>query len=447
MRRQAVALSVVLLASSLVRGDATAGEAAPDFAKLDAAVRSFMARETIGAAHVTVFRRDETLLERGYGSVGPGSGPPDSQSVFPIGSISKQFTAAAIVALAEHGRVRLEAPVGDYLPEWFAGDRELRVSHLLTHTSGIADFLWLEGYRPLADDPATPKSAFVALAAKAPRRFPPGERWAYSNTNFKTLALIAERVEGKPFDTVVDERVLRPAGIAGIKPCHDIAAGGFVAGYAPTGKLAPLDASRAAYSGDGGLCSTAAGLVDWIRKGMVARGKAKAKLAPLAGPTRLGSGLLVPYGFGLSIREFLGHAMIWHGGNVDGHSSLIAYAPKDDLGIVVLTNKGFVWLTELFPAWIGEPVLKRTPARGVPPLGRFEDALFRFDLAKEGEDLLVRIDLLGPLTFVPAGANRYIARDYPATFMIQFPRDGSRDSFEFNWGEVRSYARRVRDRQ
>lgn len=440
-------MSVALLASFLVPGDATAGEAAPDFAKLEAAVRSFMAREAIGAAHVTVIRRDETLLERGYGSVGPGSGPPDSQSVFPIGSISKQFTAAAIVALAEHGRVRLDAPVGDYLPEWFAGDRELLVSHLLTHTSGIADFLWLEGYRPLADDPATPKSAFIALAAKAPRRFPPGERWAYSNTNFKALALIAERVEGRPFDTVVEERVLRPAGIEGIRPCHDLAAGGFVAGYAPTGKLAPLDASRAAYAGDGGLCSTAAGLVDWIRKGMVARGKAEAKLARLARPTRLSSGQLVPYGFGLSTREFLGHAMTWHGGNVDGHSSLIAYAPKDDLGIVILTNKGFVWLTELFPAWIGEPVLKRTPARGVPPLGRFEDALFRFDLAKDGGDLLVRIDLLGPLTFVPAGANRYIARDYPATFMIQFPRGGSRDSFEFNWGEVRSYARRVRDLQ
>lgn len=184
MRRRAMCLSVALLAASLVRGDATAGQAAADFTRLDAAVRAFMARETIGAAHVTVFRRDQTLLERGYGSVSPGSGPPASQSVFTIGSISKQFTAAAIVALAEQGRLRLEAPVGDYLPEWFAGERELLVSHLLTHTSGIADFPWLEGYRPLADDPATPKSAYMALAAKAPRRFPPGERWACSNTNY-----------------------------------------------------------------------------------------------------------------------------------------------------------------------------------------------------------------------------------------------------------------------
>ena len=341
--------------------------------------------------------------------------------------------------------MRLDAPVGDYLPEWFAGEAELRVTHLLTHTSGIADFLWLEGYRPLADEPSTPKSAFIALAAKAPRRFPPGERWAYSNTNFKALALIAERVEGKPFDTVVEERVLRPAGIDGIRPCHDLAATGFVPGFAPTGKLAPLDASRAAYAGDGGLCASAAGLASWVRKGMVARGTAPARLARLAVPTRLTSGQVVPYGFGLSTREFLGHPMLWHGGNVDGHSALIAYAPKDELGIVILSNKGFVWLTELLPAWIGEPVPERAPATGAPPLGRFEDALFRFALAKDGEDLEVEIDLIGKLAFVPAGANRYIARDYPATFLIQLPGDGSRDSFEFNWGEVRSYARRVQD--
>lgn len=118
----------VVVLAFLVRGYAKAGAGAPDVAKLDAAVRSFMARETIGAAHVTVVRGDETLLERGYGSVSPGSGPPDSRSVFPIGSISKQFTAAAIVALAEHDRVRLDAPVGDYLPEWFAGERELQVT-------------------------------------------------------------------------------------------------------------------------------------------------------------------------------------------------------------------------------------------------------------------------------------------------------------------------------
>ena len=258
----------------------------PDVGRIDAAVRSFMAREKIGAAHVTVIHGDETVLERGYGSVRAGSGPPDSRSVFPIGSISKQFTAATIVALADDGKLRLGAPVGDFLPEWFAGEPDLRVSHLLTQTSGIADFLWQDGYRPLADNPSTPKSAFVALAAAAPRRFRPGERWAYSNTNYKALALIVERVSGKPFDTVLAERTLRPAGIDGVAPCHDLEPENLVAGYAPTGKPAPLDASRAAYAGDGGLCASAAGLVDWVRKGLVARGGGQPRLARLAAPTR-----------------------------------------------------------------------------------------------------------------------------------------------------------------
>ena len=445
-RRVILRMTRAPLASPMA-GSEAAATSTYDVGRIDAAVRSYVAREKIGAAHVTVVQGDRTLLERGYGSAGDGSGPPNSRSIFPIGSISKQFTAATIVALADEGKVRLEAPVGDYLPEWFAGEPDLRVSHLLTHTSGIADFLWLDGYRPLADDPATPKSAFVALAAATPRRFEPGERWAYSNTNFKALALIVERVTGKPFDTVLAELVLRPAGVEGIAPCHDLAPGGFVAGYAPTGKLAPLDASRAAYAGDGGLCASAAGLADWVRKGLVARGGAPPRLARLAEPTRLASGQVVPYGFGLSTREFLGHPMIWHAGNVDGHSALIAHAPDDDLSIVILTNRGFVWLTELLPAWIGEPVPARGQGAIQPPLGRFEDGLFRYAIAVEGEQLRVEIDLIGPLVFVPAGANEYVARDYPATFLIRLPSDGSRDSFEIDWGEVRSFARRLPTRQ
>jgi len=137
--------------------------------------------------------------------------------------------------------------------------------------------------------------------------------------------------------------------------------------------------------------------------------------------------------------------MIWHAGNVDGHSALIAHAPEDDLSIVILTNKGFVWLTELLPAWIGEPVPARARATVEPPLGRFEDGLFRYDKTADGEQLRAIIDPIGPIVFVPAGANQYVARDYPATFLIRLPKDGSRDSFEIDWGEVRSFARRIKE--
>jgi len=409
--------------------------------RADAAVRTFVGRQEIPSAHVTILRGGDVILQRGYGAIDARGRAPNAASVFPLGSISKQFTAAAILALADDGRLRLDAPVGDYLPEWFAGHPELRVSHLLTQTSGLADFLWLEGYRALADDAATPLSAYVGLAAAAPRRFAPGTRWAYSNTNYKALAVIAERVSGRPFDVVLAERALRPAGVEGIAPCHALGADGFVPGVAADGKPKPLDASAAAYAGDGGLCGSAAALAKWVRRVLASPDAANERLTR---PTPLADGTLVPYGFGLSTRPFLGRAMTWHSGNVDSHSTLIAYLPDEDLGIVILTSKGFVWLTELLPALTGvTPPARRAAPTARLPTGQFEDGLFRYDLAPGSDVARVTIDLIGPLEFVPAGGREWIARDLPATFRIRLPEDGSREGFEVDWGELRSYARRV----
>ena len=416
--------------------------ARPDAVKADEAIRAFVAQQGIPSAHVTIFRGDEVVLQRGYGSIGPDGRLPDATSLFPIGSISKQFTAAAIMALADTGKVRLDAPVGEYLPEWFAHEPGLRVSHLLSQTSGLADYLWLEGYRPLAASAATSAAAFVALAAAAPPRFAPGTRWAYSNTNYKALALIAERVSGQPFDSVLSSLVLRPAGIDGIVPCHSLRADQFVPGVSGEGKTTPLDVSAAAYVGDGGLCASAASLTKWIR---LALASADAGFSRLAQPAHLSDGTQVPYGFGLSTREFLGHAMVWHAGNVDSHSTLIAHLPAEDLGLVVLTSKGFVWLTELLPALIGATPPARAAASAAPLSGHFEDGLFRFVATPQRETMRVTIDLIGTFDFVPVAPREFVAAQLPATLRIRLPMDGSRDRFELDWGETRSYAWRVKD--
>jgi hypothetical protein len=135
--------------------------------------------------------------------------------------------------------------------------------------------------------------------------------------------------------------------------------------------------------------------------------------------------------------------MVWHSGNVDSHSSMIAYLPEEDLGLVILTSRGFVWLTELMPALLGDALPARAIASGSPPSGRFEDGLFAYDMTPDGETLRVGIDLIGPLDFIPAGPREYVAEKYPATFRIRLPAGGSRDHFELDWGEVRSYAQRV----
>ncbi len=434
--------AAVLLLGVLGCGHTQQTVVRPDALKADEAIRAFVAQQEIPSAHVTIFRGDEVVLERGYGSTGPDGRLPDATSLFPIGSISKQFTAAAIVALADAGKVRLDAPVGEYLPEWFGNEPGLRVSHLLSQTSGLADFLWLEGYRPLGEQAATPIAAYVALGAAAPRRFVPGTRWAYSNTNYKALALIAERVSGQPFDRVLASLVLRPAGLEGIVSCHSLRSDQFVPGVSAEGTPTPLDASAAAYVGDGGLCASAASLTKWVR---LALASADAGFSRLARPTRLSDGTEVPYGFGLSTREFLGHAMVWHAGNVDSHSTLIAYLPAEDLGLVVLTSKGFVWLTELLPALIGATPPARTVASTAPLSGHFEDGLFRHVVTPQHETMRVTIDLIGTFDFVPVAPREFVAEELPATLRIRLPEDGSRDRFELDWGETRSYVWRVKD--
>lgn len=116
--------------------------AAPaDFAPVDAAIRAFLAQEEIAVAHVSVTRGSTVLVRRGYGSVGADGRPPGESSVFPLGSISKQFTAATNLARVDSVQLRLDARVGDYLPEWFADEPELRITQLLAQTSGLAHFL------------------------------------------------------------------------------------------------------------------------------------------------------------------------------------------------------------------------------------------------------------------------------------------------------------------
>jgi len=419
--------------------------AGPDPIRADAAIRAYVEREGIPAAHVTILRGDTVVLQRGYGAARPGGTPPDAQSIFPLGSISKQFTAALVLALADRGKIALDAPVGRYLPEWFADEPGLRIEHLLWQTSGLADFLWLPGYRKLGDDPATPISAYVALGAAEPRRFAPGTRWSYSNTNYAALALIAERTGGAPYGALLETHVLRPLGLTDIMPCHDLPPDQYVPGISQDGSPRPLDASRAAYTGSGGLCGNAAALSAWLERAYAGSEGRPAAMTRLTQPARLSDGTIVPYGFGVSVRPFLGRELVWHGGNVDSHSTIIAWLPEDDLHIVILAARGFLWPTDLMPELVGTEPPKPVASAGASISGRFEDGLFRYEIGQDGEALRVEVDLLGPMRLVPAGPREFVAEDRPATFRLRLPPDGAEDHFEFDWGEVRSYARREPD--
>jgi hypothetical protein len=222
-----------------------------------------------------------------------------------------------------------------------------------------------------------------------------------------------------------------------------------VPGISQEGSPRPLDASREAYTGSGGLCGDAAALSAWLARAYAHRAGQPAAMSRLTQPVRLSDGTLVPYGFGVSTRPFLDHEIVWHGGNVDSHSSIIAWLPEQDLRLVILTARGFLWPTDLMPALIGAeppaPVASASASANATIAGRFEDGLFRYEIAPDGAALRLTIDLIGPMRLIPAGPREFVAEDRPATFRLRLPEDGSHDRFEFDWGEVRSYARREQD--
>jgi CubicO group peptidase (beta-lactamase class C family) len=121
-----------LVASALLLVVPVAGSDTPDDA-----IQEFLSRLAIPAAHVTLLRGERVALQRGYGAGAVDGSPPDESSLFPVWSISKQFTASVILSLADDGLLGLNAPAREYLPEWFANEPELRVTHLLSQTSDL----------------------------------------------------------------------------------------------------------------------------------------------------------------------------------------------------------------------------------------------------------------------------------------------------------------------
>jgi CubicO group peptidase (beta-lactamase class C family) len=160
--------------------------------------------------------------------------PVTPDTVFALASLSKPLTATTVVLLARDGLINLDAAVGDYLPEYAGPGRAALIRHLLTHTSGIPNFLTLPGFRDgaahLDHTPAGLTEVFAAL----PLEFPPGTRYGYSNSGYRLLDIIIEKVTGTPFAEVVAERVFRP------DHCRRRGRrGGIVAGHA---RLRPGDA-------------------------------------------------------------------------------------------------------------------------------------------------------------------------------------------------------------
>jgi CubicO group peptidase (beta-lactamase class C family) len=317
-------------------------KAAPETlgARIDAGLRQHFRPDAPGAT-VIVVRDGQVLLRQGYGLADTATGKPmDAAMAQRIGSVTKQFTAVAILQLAEQGKLNLDDDLRTYLPGYPAYPHTVTLRHLLAHSSGIVSYTSRPGFIAQMTRDYTPDQLIDTFKHDA-LLFKPGERFEYSNSNYFILGAIIEKVTGMPYARYLEQAVLAPAGM------KDTAHEGFersglprAAGHAPQGERfapsGPLSMTQPYASG--ALLSTVDDLARWdaaLNGGKLLR-PATLKQALSARP--LANGKPGPYGYGWFIGSFLGERTEEHGGGINGFSSKVLRIPSAKLFVAVLTN-------------------------------------------------------------------------------------------------------------
>ena len=311
-------------------------------AQIDSIASAVLASTGVPSASVAVVRHGRVMYAHAYGlaKLDPASAAsPDM--LYGIGSISKQFTAAAVLLLQQDGKLSLDDPVSRFVPGLTRGN-EVTIRELLSHTSGYQDF-WPQDYVPPSmQKPITPQG-ILDRWAKQPLDFDPGTRWQYSNTNFVIAALVVSKASGMPFFQFVRSRILTPLDM---KSAIDFDALGPTSvqpiGYMryALGPLRPATSTGAGWMhGAGELAMTASDLARWdvaiIRQSLLSPKSYRA----METATLLRNGVSSGYGLGVDVGMMSGHRLISHNGEVAGFTAGNLVFPDDSAAVVVLTNQ------------------------------------------------------------------------------------------------------------
>src|SRR5438094_343101 len=309
---------------------------------VDALFHDFDRANSPGGA-VIVIKEGEPIFAKGYGLADLEKKIPCATNTnFWLASVTKQFTAMALLILAEQGKLSLEDHLPKFFPEFPAFGKTISLDHLLTHTSGLADYEdhILDGTTiPLSD-----RDVLFILRQQSKTDFPPGSQFHYSNSAYALLALIVEKVSGKTFPAFLQENIFDPLGmtnsiayVAG-RSCVPNRAFGYAHGT--SGWELSDQSITSAVLGDGGIYSSVADLFKWDQalytEKLISRKMLDDAFTAHSSQSDFeGSG----YGYGWYVGNFRGMERIWHYGSTCGFSTRIERFPGRRLSVIVLTNR------------------------------------------------------------------------------------------------------------
>ncbi len=319
-----------------------------------------------GAA-VLVKWQGEVVLRKGYGMAQMDLGIPVApEQVFEIGSVTKQFTAAIVLRLAEQGKLALADPVTKFLPDATFGGTTITLEQLLSHTAGVPNYTDMPEWIPRWREDMSFATLF-ALFKDKPLDFPPGTLWNYSNSGYVLLGAVIEKVTGKSYEEVVESELFAPLGMQDSRYGHqEEIVRGRVAGYVkgPEGWAnAPYLSLTQPYAA-GSLMSTVDDLARWsdaLEAGRVISAASRDRMftsAILRGGDQ--DGIATRYGLGNAMTEVAGHPTHEHGGGIHGFTCDLLRVPGEDLLVVILSNNPMQDVHELAHQ-VAEAALSRAP--------------------------------------------------------------------------------------
>lgn len=335
-------LATLILACSCAR--ANAQTLLPDEMqhKIDKVATDALAKTGVPSASVAVVKDGQIAYLHAYGNarLDPAT-PAKPEMRYSIGSISKQFTAAAILLLQEQGKLSLDDKVAKFIPSLTRAN-EVTIRQLLSHTSGYQDY-WPQDYlMPMMLQPVTAQKILDTWARK-PLDFEPGTRWQYSNTNYIIAGLIVEKASGEPLLQFLQEKVFTPLNMKWVADTDKAKLGD----TDPTGyqryALAPPHPAPKEGSGwlfaAGELAMPAEDLAKWDISIINQKLMRPASYQEFETEVLLKNGLGTGYGLGVAVSSEFGHRSLSHGGEVMGFTSENVVFPDERLAVVVLTNQ------------------------------------------------------------------------------------------------------------
>jgi len=342
-RFRSTALALAL--TTLPAADAAAQTARPLAGRLDSVAGSaVLARRAVGTV-AAVVKGNDTLLMKGYGQANvEWDVPMPADAMFEIGSVTKQFTAAAILQLRDAGKLSLDDEITKWLPDFDMRGNKVTVRRLLDHTSGMIGFD-APGISLPVWNSRFPRDSAYALITRSGFQFPTGTMQMYNNSAVWLAGLVIEKASGMTYEDYVEKQIFAPLGMTRSMYCNSENVKRRTHGYvvSSNGVLnrAPTNHHTWLPFAAGSLCSTAGDLVTWVRALHGGKVLSPKSYQEMTTPAKLNDGTPLRYGLGIAVqKDSRGLPYIGHGGSVTGFEADTRWYPDAQLAVVVLMNNG-----------------------------------------------------------------------------------------------------------